>query len=386
MSWQYRIINSTCVAYAGAAYGCIDNVSDGNSFTVTGDNLSGVYQLTPGTNYVLQIMGDNSTNFDICMRGVTEMAANECGGAVGLGTAPTAYYNGGAGCLFTGPVNDATTTDLPASEYCAGSLENSEWVNFSPVAGVTSFQVIGSSIACVGGGCGYQFGIFSGLCGSLVSEGCVSNGVGCGPGPDPNLQNNENATDGYSIAWSSVGAAGFTATITRTGGAAFTGTEEFYLVMDGNAGSSCTFTLQGINVIALPVELVYFNGKKTRDGNLLEWKTSSEIENDFFIVDRSNDNRTWSSIAVIDGNGTTNDPQLYEYLDSEFQDGVNYYRLRQVDTDGQTEIHYSIAIKNELAATTIIGCYDLVGRKINLSDPGLKVIHYSDGHFEKRYD
>ena len=110
---------------------------------------------------------------------------------------------------------------------------------------------------------------------------------------------------GNTLAWSGVSTTTFTATITA-GAGTFTGTEEFYLVMDGNAGSACTYTLTGVNVVPLPIEMVWFQVKALENANLLKFQIASQVDNDYFTVERTNDGENWIEIGEINGAGTTN--------------------------------------------------------------------------------
>lgn len=85
---------------------------------------------------------------------------------------------------------------------------------------------------------------------------------------------------------------------------------------------------------ALPIELLYF--KANLSGNIvwLEWKTKSEQNNDYFYVQRSNDGVTWENVAWIDGAGNSNVELTYYTEDRTPFLGVSYYRLQQVDFDG----------------------------------------------------
>jgi len=381
-SWQYRIFTTAC---ALTSAGCIENVDNGTGFTITADNVSGTYQLTAGTTYYLQLMGDVSgTNYTICMSNNVE-ASNDCAGALGLGTANTTYYNGSAGCAFSG-TQTGGTGDPTAATMCAGSLENTQWVNFSPLAGTTSFQVVGTGISCSGGACAYQFGIFSSptACGTLTPEGCVSNGLGCGPGPDPNAANPAPAgtTATYTMAWSGVSATGFTGTISIASGS-FTGAEEFYLVMDGNAGSSCTYTLQGINVVPLPIHLVYFRAKQLNNANILQFEVASQIDNDYFTIERSIDGTHWDVVTTIDGAGDSQEQTRYAFTDMSFSRAINYYRLKQTDFNGDFKYSEILSVDNRLSDKDVIGIYDLNGKVVDRNTSGLILILYSDGTSEK---
>ncbi|MEQ8583844.1 MAG: T9SS type A sorting domain-containing protein [Marinoscillum sp.] len=90
------------------------------------------------------------------------------------------------------------------------------------------------------------------------------------------------------------------------------------------------------NVITLPVSLLQFSAKAANDGISLTWETASEINNDYFILNRSVDKVNFSPIATIKGHGTSKEFHSYQYFDLLKTSGTYYYRLDQKDFDGTT--------------------------------------------------
>ncbi|MEM8906732.1 MAG: zinc-dependent metalloprotease [Bacteroidota bacterium] len=88
---------------------------------------------------------------------------------------------------------------------------------------------------------------------------------------------------------------------------------------------------------ALPVELAAFDGQLVDKKSHLRWTTISEQNNDYFTLERSQDGRNFAAIGTVSGQGTTNTPQHYSFVDAQPRLGKNYYRLRQTDFDGQEE-------------------------------------------------
>lgn len=380
-----QILTTGCVGVSGSLQ-CHDNVVGGVPFIADCHDINGNYLLTPGTTYILRLWGAVGTStFNICYNSnVIENSSNECSGAINLGGTPIQFYNGGD-CSFTGSSTDATTTDPAASALCAGSLENTQWIRFQPLSGLTSFQIIGTNINCTGGGCGFQFGILSGSCGSLLSEGCYGNKV-CSGGQSVAGPTNVSSTDGFSITWSGTSTTGFTATITRTGGVTFTGTEVFYLVMDGNADADCQYTLQGMGLQALPIELISFTGYNKDKKNTLEWNCATELNNDFFTLERSIDGMNWQIIDQIDGAGTSVTITHYKYYDIYFDaNSYNYYKLSQTDFDGTKEYFQIVAIDNTTEKERhLIQITNLLGVKCDENSTNQVLIYrYSDGTHEK---
>ncbi|MFY0627238.1 MAG: T9SS type A sorting domain-containing protein [Reichenbachiella sp.] len=96
----------------------------------------------------------------------------------------------------------------------------------------------------------------------------------------------------------------------------------------------------------LPIDLISFEGQLVPNGVSLIWETASEINNDFFQVERSIDGKHFKTIGSVDGNGNSNGLIEYNYLDSRPYHGISYYRLVQYDYDGEFEIFDPIRIDN----------------------------------------
>ena len=128
----------------------------------------------------------------------------------------------------------------------------------------------------------------------------------------------------------------------------------YFMIWSGDGGNthqngSGAFNIDYYKVhsiaTTLPVELLHFKGIFTQKGNLLTWATVSEKNNDHFDIERSTDAKTFSKIGVQKGYGTTSQAQNYDYLDTNPFAGVNYYRLKQVDTDGQFTYSKTVSVE-----------------------------------------
>lgn len=106
--------------------------------------------------------------------------------------------------------------------------------------------------------------------------------------------------------------------------------------------------------VITPVTLLDFYALQVEGGIELVWHTATEIDNDKFIVERSVDGFEFRAIDEVSGNGNSDDIIEYRYMDINPEVGTNYYRLKQVDFDGDFE-YSPIAI-----AETEIEEHDLV--------------------------
>ncbi len=135
----------------------------------------------------------------------------------------------------------------------------------------------------------------------------------------------------------------------------FDDTEARYVLITpiSNHGGTCYGLAEiRINVQSsvVPVELIYFNAKCNLNGSsiILEWETATELNNDQFIIEKSNDNRNWEELTKVPSKGDSESNTEYSFVDSDLFDGKNYYRLIQVDTDGTSRVLKSVVSDCEL--------------------------------------
>lgn len=93
----------------------------------------------------------------------------------------------------------------------------------------------------------------------------------------------------------------------------------------------------------LPVELTSFTAKSVGSSVQLTWTTAWERNAQQFIVQRSQDLNEFSTVGALSARGTTEQRQTYTLTDEWPLAGTNYYRLRQVDVDGQVTYSKSVA-------------------------------------------
>ena len=127
----------------------------------------------------------------------------------------------------------------------------------------------------------------------------------------------------------------------------FIGVSEMSYYVVNNIGfrsniASVTITVEDPSV--LPVALLYFKGERTDASVELEWATASEINNDYFEVERSTDGKSFETLTNISGAGNSNRKLYYTFTDENPGSGLMYYRLRQVDYDGQQSFSRIILI------------------------------------------
>ncbi|MFN6946295.1 MAG: T9SS type A sorting domain-containing protein [Cytophagaceae bacterium] len=96
----------------------------------------------------------------------------------------------------------------------------------------------------------------------------------------------------------------------------------------------------------LPVEYVYFKGQALGADVKLEWATAQEINNDKFLVQRSEDGQLFTTIGEVKGNGNSNAINSYTFVDPAVPAGILYYRLAQKDYDGTKALSNVISVSS----------------------------------------
>jgi len=113
-----------------------------------------------------------------------------------------------------------------------------------------------------------------------------------------------------------------------------------YTINVSDDGKGCSHS-QAFGPVAcekLPIELISYDGEVLAEGNYLKWVTATEINNDFFTLERSSDLLDFELVETIAGSGNTTVDVSYDYLDRNAPSGTSYYRLSQTDYDGTTVV------------------------------------------------
>lgn len=110
----------------------------------------------------------------------------------------------------------------------------------------------------------------------------------------------------------------------------FTGTGSTFGITTGSIGTSF------ISGSFLPVELLSFNIECQNDQKNIRWSTASEINNNYFVIETSNDAQSFSELTRINGAGNSNSVLNYTFTTTE---QFKYVRLVQVDFDGTKKVY-----------------------------------------------
>jgi len=142
---------------------------------------------------------------------------------------------------------------------------------------------------------------------------------------------------------------------------------------------------------ALPITLTSFDGElmgsdfdlKTK----LNWEVASQLNNDYFVIEHSIDGYVWEEVDIIMGDGTTSEFMSYESIHEDPINGYNYYRLTQVDYDGQYETFKPISLfVNKFGEREfIVRKTNLIGQDVNEHYCGPLLIIWNNGEVTREY-
>lgn len=121
-------------------------------------------------------------------------------------------------------------------------------------------------------------------------------------------------------------------------------------MMDGSGSDKTIFdnaVISEVDDSALPVEMSTFEVVSLADKVSLKWATESELNNDYFTIERSRDGEEFHQLENVKGAGTINTHQSYSYFDVNPLTGVSYYRIVQTDFDGENSASEILSVQFE---------------------------------------
>ena len=104
------------------------------------------------------------------------------------------------------------------------------------------------------------------------------------------------------------------------------------------------FGFGGTGGSALPIDLISFTGELVSGNVELEWVVASQINNEYFKIEKSLNCEQWEEVSRIPGAGNSNTQMDYKIYDEKPYNGISYYRLSQTDYDGKSETFNPISI------------------------------------------
>lgn len=245
----------------------------------------------------------------------------------------------------------------------SGTPSNSNHINAGAGVVLKNYSGTGSFSFPVGDGLIYSPISLNFTSGSF-SSGSASVNVALGKHP-----NNSSASDYLDRYWTvtSSGISSFSCDVTASyDDTDINGTEGDMVggKWDGSSWTDLGAVTEGSNLItgtvssfsdftageptAFPVEWLDFQAKFTEKEQVqLDWITASELNSDFFAVERSHIQGQWTQLGRVQSAGNSSGTTEYRYIDTKPLRGKTYYRLRQVDVDGAFDYSATVEISWE---------------------------------------
>jgi|SaaInlV_165m_DNA_1040744.scaffolds.fasta_scaffold01237_16 hypothetical protein len=334
--------------------------------------------LTIGATYLVQVVdlycgGPNDRHTEFCIGVFSPLVNNISSGSAGIDSCGQTYNGTNTGYTPEDLISGGENLDGNIGTTCPTCtpgddvpyvVNNSSWFSFcTTLAGVYNIDFSGIT-NCVNPSPNYglQMTIFSGTANNLTFIESA---------PSPSNPGSSWSSSNFNVA------AG----------------ECIFLVVDGFAGDQCDYQYilnnisGGCNLAPLPIDLVFFNGEliigtSGRQG-LLKWVTATEINNDYYNIERSIDGYNWETIHTLSGAGNSIMTKSYKYIDVSIKRGVNYYKLTQFDFNGLSKTFDIITINNEIKERKLIKVLNFMGQEVNEYSEGLLLYHYSNGEVIK---
>lgn len=154
------------------------------------------------------------------------------------------------------------------------------------------------------------------------------------------------------------------------GNGATTGTNAAGTVVSSSAVTDFSpFTLGSSSTLnPLPVSLLNFDAKPLSNNVKVIWSTTNEINNDYFLVEKSLDGKLWNTIGRVEGSLNSDQVINYSLIDTKPVEGIQYYRLKQYDLNGAFEYSNIIPIRFNMGENDDVVIYpNPAGSTLNIT-------------------
>ena len=378
-TWIGVEIYTTCGALAtGLNSNCDFNILSPNPTNITGLSMNTTYRLriftnvsydTPGT-FTIYINTVNNTsslsssvgsdNQTVCQDvSVTNITYNTKGATgstfSGLPTGVTGSWNNNVVTITGTPSVSGTFNYVVTLTGGCGTVTSNGTITVNPTV---------SSISSITGN-------------SNIIAGTTEN---YSIPSDPNVTTyqwdyRESSTSSWIINVSSTNSVSITWPTTTTDGEVFV-----------SVSNSCNTVTKNLLIHVdgvLPVELLYFYLNVYPSFNYLIWSTASEHNSDYFQIERSIDGIEWKSVGIKSASGNSNSKIDYNFSDYFDDLVIHYYRLKQVDYNGQFKFYGPISADNVKSLKKIIRYINSLGQEVGPDEKGVIFIIYEDNSVVK---
>ena len=153
--------------------------------------------------------------------------------------------------------------------------------------------------------------------------------------------------------WKSIGS-GFSASAMCDDFYSF-GNDSIYSL--GSSGFSGSTWINGLakwppSSSPLPLKLLSFTGENKGDINVLKWETASEVDIDYYLIEKSNDGISFEELDKVPASGYSNF-NTYQLVDDNPKEGITYYRLTEISFDGKRGYSDIVAVEKKSSGLNI---------------------------------
>ena len=120
------------------------------------------------------------------------------------------------------------------------------------------------------------------------------------------------------------------------------------------------------SLITLPVDLLSFTGKCNHNKIDLAWTTASEMNNDYFTIEQSDDGNNWKEAGTVNSRGNSSGIQAYSFSAVGSETKFSYFRLKQTDIDGKFKYFDILRVENCHTHSTDVNIYPNPSNGISL--------------------
>lgn len=356
-----EVYESDCSSFYNSL-GCDD---DGGTGTMPQIGIGG---LTPGQTYYIRLWeyGGGTGDFDVCVTELDPNTPQNCSGSIAVCNDST----------FSGNSSGDGIEELDATNQgCLYDENQSSWYNFTAsTSGTLSF-----TISPQNGTDDYDFALWlGGTCPPSTSPNRCS--YAASGGGDTGLNNTatdttENASGDDWVAQLNVVAG-----------------QTYVLLIDNFSETTSPFDLSWggtaiLDCSALPVQLTNFNGEIIDENSekyvKLNWHTNTEYNNDYFTILHSTNGTEWQTLQTVNGSNKTEETD-YSHKHFEFENGTNFYKLKQTDFDGNTIELKTIEVDIlKKADAKLLFRLNVLGQKVDENYKGLIINYFDDGTQQK---
>jgi hypothetical protein len=114
----------------------------------------------------------------------------------------------------------------------------------------------------------------------------------------------------------------------------------------------------GVTGCTTPIELISFTAEKAPQNVVLRWSSASEMNFSHFFIEKSTDAVNFEQIGMIKGEGNSSSQHDYTFTDNSANQGIVYYRLKQVDIDGSFKYSVIKSVKIDTNSPVLIYSFD----------------------------